>query len=171
MEIYILISSLVILFSGYIIYLQHREMHLDDLTGVFNQKKLRKDLKKSMGKKHVLFFDLDNLKEINDTHGHLVGSDVIKNFGKYLNKSLGKLGKVYRYGGDEFVFISYKITSKQAKDLAHKVIGQSGIPVSIGIANDPNGEIDTIQLVKIADSTMYEAKKSGKQTVKIVDEL
>lgn len=124
----------------------------------------------------VIFFDIDFFKKVNDTFGHSVGDDVIRNIGALLRKRFRSTDIVTRYGGEEFV-VMIKVTSN---DEAHKLALRTlkdiedfsfikadpsyKLTVSAGIAfahNDDNLET----LIDSADKAMYQAKQAGRNQV------
>ena len=86
--------------------------YTDDVTGFYNQRKLGKDLsrlieqfKRFQNNFSVLFIDIDHFKNVNDSHGHVVGSQLLKQVANVIKDSLRDEDSIYRYGGDEFVVI------------------------------------------------------------------
>ena len=69
----------------------------------------------------VLFIDLDNFKPINDIHGHLSGSSVIKQVGLLLTEDLRTVDSVYRYGGDEFVVLLLGVSLSRGYLVAERI--------------------------------------------------
>lgn len=120
-----------------------------------------------------MMMDIDNFKDINDNHGHLVGDKVIKAFGEQLNMTLRKYDHAGRFGGEEFFVIlpntkqgqSYKIAERFRKLLENTKIHESGkkisVTVSIGIAELQKNEARDNWLMR-TDQAMYKAKKSGR---------
>lgn len=154
----------------------------DALTNLPNRRLLMDRLNQSLvlAKRHqravaVMFLDLDRFKLINDTLGHDVGDDLLKEVATRLNACVRSEDTVSRQGGDEFVIILAEVT--QAPDaalVAEKIIGALGQPISvkdhellittsIGIAIFPvNGTDDAQELMKKADTAMYAAKEAGR---------
>ena len=120
----------------------------------------------------ILFIDLDDFKEINDSLGHALGDEALRETAKRLSACLRQSDSVARIGGDEFVVILPDL--KDPRDAARiadkiaRVLGEpsprKGLPLSgasIGISTYPeDGEDEDTLLVK-ADKAMYQAKKSG----------
>lgn len=122
----------------------------------------------------VLFLDLDYFKVVNDTHGHLVGDQLLKQAAGRLTALLRAEDTVARIGGDEFVVLLPKISDdKQLIATAEKVISELAKPfyiadltlqlgVSIGIALYPAHDDNPSKLIKYADDAMYVAKRLGR---------
>lgn len=152
----------------------------DALTGLPNRRVfngvLNRTLKQSF--RHnlysaILFLDLDHFKEVNDTFGHNIGNELLKEVSSILRISVRESDLVARLGGDEFaiilsfiesfhegVFVAQKIIDALAKPI-YIARNQIQIGVSIGIAVYPYAGKDAETLIKNADSAMYLAKKAG----------
>lgn len=156
----------------------------DYLTGLPNRNMLDNRLSKQLTiaknenkKTAILFIDLDRFKVINDTLGHSVGDDLLKEVTKCLQSSVSEKDIVFRQGGDEFIIILDNANREVAIQVANRIIENLAIPFniknydiytspSIGISLFPD-DGDTVEtLVKRADSAMYQAKNSGKNTYK-----
>lgn len=127
----------------------------------------------------VLYFDLDRFKSINDTLGHAIGDQLLKETSMRLQTIVPKEGVVTRQGGDEFVLILEKMqTKEQIEQFAHHVIQTIGTPfyigthkitmsTSVGISYSTIEPLDTITnsfvetLLTQADIAMYHAKQAG----------
>jgi diguanylate cyclase len=132
----------------------------------------------------VLMMDLDFFKNVNDTYGHLAGSETLEAVGEVIKNSLraGDVGA--RFGGEEFAAFLLDADYTQGMVAAERVRaavenhefpatrrGSSEEPrthritISIGVAAFPNDASDPIQLVEKADSALYRAKRSGRNRV------
>ena len=146
----------------------------DPLTGLGNRKAFAEQLRQAMEKHHslaLLFLDLDRFKEVNDRFGHDVGDDLLRQIAERLRNALRQPDRVYRLGGDEFTLILAEIDAEGAQKLAERLrqalhepirIGSLNIDFvtpSIGIALYPQHAEDAENLLKAADSAMYEAKR------------
>jgi diguanylate cyclase (GGDEF)-like protein len=152
----------------------------DSLTGLYNSRhffdQLDKEIKRSDRYLHpisLIFVDIDNFKEINDTHGHMIGDKILAQIAKRLKACLRANDSAYRFAGDEFTIILPETTSIEAKYVADRILSKfanesflvegkeiSNITPSIGIAEYQMNEGNQ-QFVHRADVTMYEAKQQG----------
>lgn len=149
----------------------------DCLTGLPNIALLDERLTQAIGLAHrhgtriaLLFIDLDGFKQVNDTHGHLVGDEVLKSVATRLERCVRGTDTVCRRGGDEFVILLSEISShRDAAYLAEKVLAALALPhavngihvgtrASIGISIYPDDSEDAGQLMQCADAAMYRAK-------------
>ena len=165
--------------------------HVDDVTGLYNQRKLFKDLDQSI-KKHkefkeefsVLFIDIDHFKSVNDGHGHMVGTHLLSELAELLKKVLRETDMIYRYGGDEFVMIVPDSNAEIAKIVGARILNavknneftnaksdeseaseSFKLSVSIGVAGFPSDAKTRDEILDIADKMMYEAKEAGRGQV------
>ncbi|MFK7766818.1 MAG: diguanylate cyclase [Mariniblastus sp.] len=125
----------------------------------------------------LLMMDMDGVKQINDTHGHLFGAHVIGETGKLIAKVIGSKGEACRFGGDEFsaflpgheaaATIEIGETIRKAVETAgFEKDGISLRPtISIGVACCPEAAVDALVLVDKADKALYRAKEQGKNRV------
>lgn len=125
----------------------------------------------------MMVLDMDGLKEINDTHGHEMGSFAICEVASLIGGVLLPVGSVYRFGGDEFVALLPEVERDRAIRLAEalrdRVAGHpfisNGIRIeptlSIGVAAFPEDTDDASDLFDVADKALYRAKRAGKNRV------
>jgi len=152
----------------------------DPLTSLYNQRAmqefLRRDLaisKRRQVKLSLVYFDVDKFKDINDTHGHIKGDEVLKNIGQAVLNNVRDTDVPCRYGGDEFCIILPECGVDKAKVICEKIIKEfcSRYPdysLSIGIADTGSDEyIDGDELIKRADKNMYLAKKESGFQIRI----
>ncbi|MBM4128554.1 MAG: sensor domain-containing diguanylate cyclase [Nitrospira sp.] len=162
---------------------------LDPLTRLANRRYIEINIKERLSELNrygwpfgVIFADVDNLKEINDTYGHHVGDLALKMVAKTLPASLRLFDVVGRWGGDEFVAVIVNIRKKHLQDIAHRflsLIKSSDIhleneilkiTVSIGATiAKPNDTV--VSILKRADRLMYKSKVSGGDRVSIEGSL
>ena len=145
----------------------------DELTGAYNRAGY--DLLLSsldLNTSYLLFFDIDQFKEINDAYGHPAGDSILTRFVYVLKKHFRSDDYICRIGGDEFcVFMVHAeekwkslVVSKVEKirsELANPKDGLPGFTVSCGIAHGSHAE-DTATLVRMADEALYQTKKNGR---------
>ncbi len=123
----------------------------------------------------VAMIDLDELKAINDTYGHLTGDEALRCTGMRLRSHTRKADVVARYGGDEFALVLPETTADQAVHLARRIkravesFGDWSLPqardlrlrLSIGIAPFVGQETNEDELIDLADKACYQAKRTG----------
>ena len=102
---------------------------IDDVTGLYNSRRLHKDLEEGRRKYQetgeifsLLFIDIDHFKNVNDGHGHLIGTELLSELAKELRKILRMYDHLYRYGGDEFVILLPKADSQNAKLIGNRIL-------------------------------------------------
>ena len=148
----------------------------DALSNVLNKAAILKAMDRLINDKpnskfSILMFDIDDFKNINDTHGHFVGDKCIRTLSSTARKSFRDIDLVGRYGGDEFIIILPDTGSKQALIVAErfrKTVAESSSPsitISIGIASYPLDGTNIGNLIKVADKGLYASKKKGKNTI------
>ncbi len=144
----------------------------DALTGIYNWRHFRDRLEYEVARNKrqnhplsLIFFDVDNLKLYNDKFGHSGGNEILKAIARIITWSIRKdVDSAYRFGGDEFAIILPETNSKQAIEVANRIIKKllesnlCDITLSFGIAElEPNIDADT--LLKRADGAMYKSKQ------------
>lgn len=145
----------------------------DALTGLGNRTQAIKDIRSLIEKNQVfsvIFLDLDRFKLVNDKYGHDIGDRYLIHFGKVFSDELKDKGKLYRYGGDEFVAIYYGVLTEEAADSISRCKNwDKDAPcdfnqVSAGfvVCEPPYTEKDPDNILKCADSIMYRNKESRK---------
>ncbi len=159
----------------------NRQANYDSLTSLPNRILFHDRLtqgiikaKRKNTKLALLFLDIDNFKQINDSFGHETGDDVLKYFSKLLKHQIRSEDTLARLGGDEFTIILENINSADDVSLlAQKIVntmiepivinGNSlSISASIGISIYPQDSTDEKNLLKYADIAMYKAKENGR---------
>ena len=169
----------------------HRLLVHDELTGLLTSKSFFSELRREAARAEaekmpfcVLMMDIDYFKHVNDTYGHLAGSETLEEVGAVIKKSLraGDVGA--RFGGEEFAAFLLDADYAQGLIAAERVrsaienhefpaarrdVNENPpthhITISIGIAAYPDDGRDPIQLVEMADSALYRAKRNGRNQV------
>ncbi len=162
---------------------RHLALH-DTLTGLPNRLLLQDRLSQALAQAKredwlvaVMFIDLDRFKNINDTLGHAIGDEVLREMARRLKAALRDSDTVSRVGGDEFVIVLRHVqavadipltTSKLMADMSTPVtVGghQLRVTPSIGVSVFPNDSDDATKLLSYADAAMYHAKANGRRNV------
>lgn len=163
---------------------------VDGLTGVNNRvyfhEKYKSDfqLAKSMGYcLSLVILDIDLFKKFNDTYGHLFGDVVLKSVAQTIKSSLRETDTIARFGGEEFVIILPHTSLKEALERVefyrHKIAGTvikdnliaASVTASFGIACYPETSVNEVDLIRDADNALYKAKESGRNNVKIANDI
>jgi diguanylate cyclase (GGDEF)-like protein len=151
----------------------------DALTGLANRRMFERALAQeiSRAQRHgetvtLMMMDIDHFKNLNDTHGHQVGDDVLRATGVTLNERSRPFDIAARYGGEEFAVILPSCTSKESLAVADRfrsaVAAQtSPVPItaSVGVATFPTHAGTADALLKAADEALYESKRLGRDRV------
>jgi diguanylate cyclase (GGDEF)-like protein/PAS domain S-box-containing protein len=162
--------------------LQHLAHH-DALTGLPNRTLFYDTLTRTLALAHednwtvaVLFIDLDNFKNVNDTLGHAIGDALLMAFSERLMHCVRVRDTVGRLGGDEFALILFVPEGQQGAALVAQKIRAAlqapfhlqgrdiSVSASIGITLHPGDASDPDTLIKYADTAMYQAKQAGRDT-------
>ncbi|MDQ0160921.1 GGDEF domain-containing protein, partial [Alkalibacillus salilacus] len=160
----------------------------DPLTGLANRRKLNEGLHKLLQQQvlmnqqiALLYLDLDEFKEINDTYGHHVGDELLRQVTERINQVIRGDDTFSRIGGDEFVILLPDVDDmEEVAQIAERIleaVGQTRIidgysfstSFSIGIAFYEEGDNPT-SLIEKADYALYQAKDSGKNNYVIYNE-
>ncbi len=144
---------------------------IDIATGLYNRNYWEKFIKGTINHLEIenfslIFIDIDNLKEINDSFGHLVGDRAIKIVGESIKKSIRKGDVAIRYGGDEFVILLENSDEYIAKKVINRIEDelyqrrkQENIDVHISIGASYDGSLENIkEMIKLADEDLYRKK-------------
>jgi diguanylate cyclase (GGDEF)-like protein/PAS domain S-box-containing protein len=162
--------------------IQHLAYH-DNLTGLPNRGLLQDRLARSIARAErsgrkvaVLFIDLDNFKNINDTLGHDVGDELLRQVSRRLSECVRLEDTIARQGGDEFIVLLDSLDDgRSASVVAQKILNSLRLPLSlggteqhvsgsVGIAVFPEDGRDPQTLMKNADTAMFHGKGLGKNT-------
>jgi diguanylate cyclase (GGDEF)-like protein/PAS domain S-box-containing protein len=159
----------------------HRLAYYDPLTGLPNRGMFLDRLHQALAFAHreerkvcLVFLDLDNFKDVNDTYGHDFGDKLLREVAERLNGTMRESDTLARLGGDEFVVVLSSVTNHESTATAvQRIMSVFSHPfvidarkiycsVSIGISVYPDDGLDTESLFKCADTAMYDAKEDGK---------
>ncbi|GAB6094979.1 hypothetical protein JCM14469_12310 [Desulfatiferula olefinivorans] len=161
-----------------------RRVATDPLTGCYNRRALEGILNHDLHNAHrhqrplsLIMMDIDHFKTINDTHGHLVGDEVLRRLSVEIPEVVRKSDTLARYGGEEFVIVLPEASADQAVVIAHRIrkrietltISLTGrrnltFTASFGVA-EATPDDDSISLLAEADAMLYEAKRRGRNGV------
>jgi len=160
---------------------------LDALTGVVNRRHFyelaRQELERAVRYRHplsLLMIDVDYFKQINDTYGHGAGDQVLQTLAQRFKHGLRENDLIGRYGGEEFLVLLPETTGDRALQVAERLSdlvrrepiateeGPVAVSISIGIVSCACGRTVTIEpLIDHADRALYEAKRSGRNQIRI----
>ena len=155
---------------------------IDQLTGLYNKQFLREKYLESNAsavRTALLFIDVDDFKTINDTFGHLVGDEVLRELAACIKNNVRIANDAIRFGGDEFVIILENIAVDEAYRIAERVRSCAGelefsggesvfhITLSIGLIE---GAAPLELLLEKADRAMYASKNKGKNRTTVFRE-
>jgi diguanylate cyclase (GGDEF)-like protein len=163
----------------------------DEVTGLFNQRKLVEDLNHYIGRYRyeqigfsLLFIDIDFFKNVNDQYGHVYGGQLLRDISSLLKNLLRSTDLVYRYGGDEFIVILPRTNVEETKKIALRIcefikeidfsIDHNKfyrLSLSIGVAHFPTDATNAKSIIDFADKMMYQSKKSGRGKVFYITEV
>ncbi|WDQ16643.1 GGDEF domain-containing protein [Rhodopirellula sp. P2] len=158
----------------------------DALTGAMNKRFLTEAMDRELSRSTraqlqmaVIMLDIDHFKSVNDTHGHLVGDDVLRTFGQRIQAFCRADDMLARYGGEEFCLLLAATGREDAMEIAERCratiadtpfatsIGPLPITASFGVAvSDPDQAQSVKDLIGSADQQLYEAKRSGRNQVR-----
>jgi diguanylate cyclase (GGDEF)-like protein len=159
----------------------YRQAHYDLLTGLPNRLLFRERLDGELHRVRegaaggaLLYLDLDDFKQVNDTLGHAAGDQMLAVVGQRLRASVKETDTVARIGGDEFTVVLRELPdAATAMVVARRILDALGAPiwlggegrqvgVSVGIASFPADGLDCDSLLRHADAAMYRAKQQGR---------
>jgi diguanylate cyclase (GGDEF)-like protein len=156
----------------------------DELTGLYNMRAfsamLQRSFKQAVRYGHplsVVMIDSDNLKQVNDAHGHEAGNRLLQHLVRCIREQLRGSDIMARYGGDEFILMLPETNNKGAQEMSERIRksvelsrfsvreGDTNVTASLGVASYPEdgGNLDVI--LEKADKAMYRAKQKGRNRV------
>jgi diguanylate cyclase (GGDEF)-like protein/PAS domain S-box-containing protein len=159
----------------------------DPLTGLWNHNRILEHLIEELARSDrqatpvsIAMIDLDHFKHINDTHGHMVGDEVLREVSRRLTEAVRVYDRVGRFGGEEFVVVLPGATQAEAQDAAERIrrdisrdpvetaAGPVTITASLGVVTR-QGELanDATSLLVAADTALYTSKEGGRDRVTV----
>ncbi|MDF2947842.1 MAG: diguanylate cyclase [Bacillales bacterium] len=159
----------------------------DSLTGLYNhallidlfEKEFAKTKRDGDGLTFVML-DIDHFKKVNDTYGHSAGDVVLKDVSKILLESIRSCDIVGRYGGEEFSIVLLTSHSSEVIEICERIrknienysfnIGDSSISITISLGayiSDFNSQITPKEMIKLADESLYTAKRNGRNRLEV----
>lgn len=168
----------------------HRLITHDDLTGLLSSRSFFSELRRESGRARaegrqfcVLVMDVDHFKKVNDTYGHLTGSKTLEEIGQCIISIMRSGDAASRFGGEEFAAFLLDADLAQGLVAAERIrsviekyefsVIRQGKPlethhvtISIGVATFPSDSSDPIELVEMADSALYRAKREGRNRIR-----
>jgi diguanylate cyclase (GGDEF)-like protein len=162
----------------------------DDCTGLYNARHLYKTLEAEVYRSQrftyefsVVFLDLDHFKQVNDVHGHLIGSRLLNDIGYRIKACLRLIDYAFRYGGDEFVVLLPQTNKEQAlvvaKRLRESIRGTPfemegnvslTIRTSMGLATFPEDAKSAHEIIRQADEMMYMVKNNNRDSIAVAQQ-
>ena len=167
----------------------HRLISHDDLTGLLSSRSFFSELKREAARSTsenrpfcVLMMDVDHFKRVNDTYGHLTGSKTLEEIGALVISVMRSGDAAARFGGEEFAAFLLDAEMTQGLVAAERIrtvvenqeftVIRQGKPsethhvtISLGVSSFPDDSSDPIELVEMADSALYRAKREGRNRV------
>lgn len=161
----------------------------DDCTDLYNVRHLNFVLDTEIYRSNryqyefsLIFLDLDHFKEVNDTHGHLVGSKLLREMAELIRGSLRLIDYAFRYGGDEFVILLPQTGKESANVVARrlhervnekKFMAEEGLNLhltaSFGLATYPADATTKAEMIRLADEAMYLAKNTSRNSIAVAN--
>jgi len=159
----------------------------DDVTSLYNSRHLHEMLASEYERARrygltfsLVFFDIDYFKKVNDRHGHMAGSKLLKEVGDLVRANLRTVDIPTRYGGDEFVVILPQTTKMQALHVTRRLrlalneavfLTSEGLSIritaSFGVACFPDDTGSKDEILRLADEAMYKVKETTRDGIQI----
>jgi diguanylate cyclase (GGDEF)-like protein len=157
----------------------------DPLTGLLNRRYIEERLAEEVNRADrsgdpmsFMMIDVDEFKSYNDRYGHPAGDEALKIVGQILRENLRGADVAARYGGEEFSVLLPETSVEESRTIAERIrrhVEETKFPrrkvtVSIGIASLGGDVAGVKELIAAADAALYQAKRAGRNTIKIYDE-
>ena len=158
----------------------------DSLTGLYNRRYLMEQIERefiraerSKSPFSLIMVDLDGLKDINDSYGHQHGDAFLREVGRIIKVNTRASDVAARWGGDEFMLLATEADSASSSKIAERVRSQVGryrmeidgrkvgITISAGVVSYPAHALGISELIKNVDEAMYNAKRGGKNQLRV----
>lgn len=148
-------------------------INTDELTGLFNRRALNENMSKinNLPFYSIIFTDIDNFREFNNSYGHDIGDIVLKKVSEVIKVTIGDKGSAYRYGGEEIVIVLFNCNKDDAKRTAEEIRARilnidntpyPNITMSLGVSSYPEDGTNIDIVLNKADNALLSAKESGK---------
>ncbi len=161
----------------------YRSTITDELTGLYNRRFMLKSIESRFENGTLdfalLMIDIDHFKKVNDTYGHIKGDNVLVGVGAALTKVIGEKGRVARYGGEEFLMCVTAKSVQDAVDIGEDIrqavneltFDSVTLPVTISCGVQMAAGCSTLdEALGKADMALYQAKRSGRNRVEVLEE-
>lgn len=163
---------------------------MDPLTNIYNRRFFFETAEKEFERTKrytnplaLILFDIDHFKQVNDTHGHLVGDQVLINLAKLCRETIRTVDILARYGGEEFILLMPDTPLKAAENAAERLremVAKTNltdnqidltVTISLGVNNwDGTGELDLTAFIDQADQALYQSKEGGRNRVTVFED-
>jgi diguanylate cyclase (GGDEF)-like protein len=157
----------------------------DECTGLFNLRHFDESLRNEITRSErqdlplsLIFLDLDHFKQVNDQHGHQVGSELLAQVAETIRSNVRGIDLAFRYGGDEFIVLLPGTDNASALQVANRLLdalrataygvpedGNISITASFGVATYPADGKTGAQILRAADAKMYEVKATTRNAI------
>ncbi|NCN10367.1 MAG: GGDEF domain-containing protein [Leptospira sp.] len=163
---------------------QERKTVIDYLTGLYNKRYFDEALirETNQAKRHgrtlsILLIDIDDFKKVNDSYGHGMGDEVLKNLSRIIQKNTRKEDTICRTGGEEFTLLlpdtpsdgAFKVGEKIRVEFNNEKLGEEFLSFSGGVSVFPLDSNKSEEVVYLADKAMYYSKYLGKNQISIMN--
>jgi diguanylate cyclase (GGDEF)-like protein len=147
----------------------------DAMTGLLNRGAIERSIyEKEDDSWHLIMFDVDDFKMVNDNFGHTEGDIILKAMADYLVENVGVLegAEMGRWGGEEFMIVlsgysdlkAYELAENICSQVKEKVCGHNPVTISVGVTMHL-GDENVLETINRVDTLMYQAKNNGKDRV------